>query len=118
MSQITLISGRDRRRHWSSRDRARILAAMAAPGAIVAEIARREDVSASLIYKWRREAREGGNAATFTPVIVQGPALASPVAGSAGETGVIVVELGEARVRIGADAPAALIAATLKALRS
>jgi hypothetical protein len=43
------------------------------------------------------------------------PAL--PVAG-ASEPCVVVVDVKNARVRIGADAPSAVIAATLKALRS
>ena len=59
MGQVTLISGRERRRHWSDEDRARILAAISAPGAVVAEIARREDICTSLLYRWRRDARRG-----------------------------------------------------------
>ena len=43
MGQVTLISGRERRRRWSGEDRSRISAAISAPGAVVAEIARRED---------------------------------------------------------------------------
>ena len=85
MAQVTLISGPERRRRWSSQDRARILSAIEAPGAVVA------DVPAS------------------------SPA---PPSVSAGEPGVITVELNEARVRICVGAPATLIAATLKALRS
>jgi hypothetical protein len=46
------------------------------------------------------------------------PVSAAPPAASPSEPGVIVVEVREARVRIGADAPPAVIAATLKALRS
>jgi transposase len=113
VGQITLISGRERRRHWSCEDRARILAAIAAPGAVVAEVARREDVCTSLVYKWRREARKVEMAPVFAPVVIE----AAPSA-NVGEAGVIMVEVGEARVRICASAPAALIAATLKALRS
>jgi transposase len=119
MGQITLISGRERRRHWSSEERARILAAISAPGAVVAEIARREDVCTSLVYKWRA-AHLTANRVEFAPVIVES-APSSPLApspGSAGDAGVIVVEVNDARVRIGAQAPAALIAATLKALRA
>jgi transposase len=86
----------------------------------VAEIARREDVCTSLVYKWRLAARKGAKRVEFAPVIVEpGPASSPPPpAASAGEPGVIMVELHEARVRICADAPATLIAATLKALRS
>jgi transposase len=94
---MTLITGDERRRRWSVEDRARILAEIEVPGAVVAEVARRADICTSLIYKWRREARKSA---------------------SAGERDVIVVEVKDARVRIGASAPSALITATLKALRS
>ena len=57
MGQITLITGGERRRRWSEEDRTRILAAVAEPGAVIADIARQADVCSSLIYKWRRDAR-------------------------------------------------------------
>ena len=122
MGRMTLITGGERRRRWSEEDRVRILAAIEEPGAVVAEVARREDVCASLVYKWRREARRttSAGASGFSPVIIETPPLPSlplpPANGS--EPGVIEVELKGARVRISADAPSAVIAATLKALRS
>ena len=120
MGQITVISGREHRRHWSFEDRTRILAAMAAPGAVVAEIARRENVCTSLVYKWRRAARTTEMVRGFAPVVIEAapPSPAAPPAGNGGEVGVIMVEINETRVRICADAPTALIIATLKALRS
>ncbi len=119
MGQVTLISGRERRRQWSREDRARILAAISAPGAVVAEIARREDICTSLVYTWRREARRAAKRVEFAPVVVEAAPPASPAPpGSVSEPGVITVELNEARVRIGAGASAALVTATLKALRA
>jgi transposase-like protein len=50
---MTVISGAERRRRWSDEDRARILAATFEPGAVIAEVARREDVCTSLVFKWR-----------------------------------------------------------------
>src|SRR5579863_2636904 len=119
MGQVTLISGLGRRRHWSFEDRARILAATSAPGAVVVEVARREDVSTSLVYKWRREARKAEIAPGFAPVVIEAapPAPAASRSGNGGEAGVIMVELNEVRVRICANAPTTLVAATLKALR-
>jgi transposase-like protein len=38
---MTLITGDERRRRWSDADRARILAEIEVPGAVVAEVARR-----------------------------------------------------------------------------
>jgi hypothetical protein len=58
---------------------------------------------------------EGACESDFTPVIVKGD---PPAAAGDPESAMITVEIGGARVRIGADAPAALIVATLKALRS
>ena len=56
MTQMTIMTGADRRRKWSHEERARILAAAFAPGAVVAKVARQFDVASSLIYTWRREA--------------------------------------------------------------
>jgi transposase len=121
MGHMTLITGGERRRRWSDADRARILAAISEPGAVVAEVARREDVCTGLIYQWRRAARREQSAAAcgFSPVIIETPpplpSMAAPAPGCG--SGVIEVELKDVRVRIAADAPAAVIAATLKALR-
>ena len=122
MGRMTLITGDERRRRWSEEDRVRILAAIAEPGAVVAEVARREDICTSLVYKWRRETRRtpSAGASGVSPVIIETPPRSSatlpPSNGS--DLRVIEVELKGVRVRIGADAPSAVIAATLKALRS
>lgn len=55
MTQVTLLTGPERRRRWSPAQRATILAAAFAPGAVVADVARQFEVSTSLIYKWRRD---------------------------------------------------------------
>ena len=117
MGRMTLITGVERRRRWSLEERAQILAAVEEPGAVLAEVARRADVCTSLVYKWRREARSAASEPSFASVIVEQPApMRAPA--SATEPGVILVEMKDARVRIGSNAPSALIAATLKALRS
>jgi transposase len=117
---MTLITGSERRRRWSAEDKARILAEIEEAGTVVAEVARRADVCTSLVYKWRRGARKATGACGFAPVVVETPPPVSPALPPAGgsDSSVIVVEVKDARVRIGADAPSAVIAATLKALRS
>jgi len=65
MGHMRLITGSERRRQWSADDKARILAEIEAPGAVVAEVARRADVCTSLVCKWRREARKGASAGGF-----------------------------------------------------
>ncbi len=70
MDRIEVITSVERRRRWSAAERARLVAAMAEPGAVVTEIARRAEVSASLLYRWRRELRGGRKTATFVPLRV------------------------------------------------
>lgn len=114
---MTLITGTERRRRWSLEERAQILAAIEEPGAVVAEVARRADVCTSLVYKWRREAR-GAAACGFAQVVVKDTPVPPASRSCEPEVGAILVEMKDARIRIGANASSALIAATLKALRS
>ena len=123
MGRMTLITGGERRRLWNDGDRARILAAIAEPGAVIAEVARREEVCTSLIYKWRREVGSASNpsAPGFARVVVESlprAPVSAPASANEPEPSAIVVEMKEARIRIGGNASAAVIAATLKALRS
>ena len=60
MARFQLISGPERRRRWSEEQKRALVAAAFAPGAIVAEVARRADVCAGQIYRWRRELRGAG----------------------------------------------------------
>ncbi len=115
MSQVTLLTGPERRRRWHDDDRRRILAAAFAPGAVVAEIARQYEVSTGLIYTWRRQSRAMESGAAFAPaIVVKEPAPVSPRSSALA----ITVELTcGVRVRIDATAPAALVTATLRALR-
>src|SRR5260370_8860652 len=114
MGRMTLITGVERRRRWSLEERAQILAAIEEPGAVVAEMARRADVCTSLVYKWRRDARSAASASSFASVIVE----QSPSPASAPSPSAIFVEMKHARIRIGSNAPSALIAATLKAAQA
>jgi transposase len=113
MSHMTLLTGPERRRRWNADIREQILAEAFLPGATVADVARRFQVSTSLIYKWRR--------ASLMPPMGFAPAVLVEEVGRPAAEGsgfAIVVELrGGARVSLSANAPAALVAATLKGLR-
>jgi transposase len=114
MGKMTLITGAERRRRWSAEERRQILVAANAPGAVVADVSRRWDVSTSLIYKWRNDERDAALMSGFAPVLIEDKtSLPAPRV----EAAPIVVELGGALVRIGAQALPSLIKATLKALR-
>jgi transposase len=116
MAHSILLTGPDRRRSWSEDERREILAEAFAPGAIVAAVARRREVSTGLIYTWRRNAiRESG--APFLRALVTDD---RPTADNSKPqlAPVIVVDLpGGVRVSISASASADLIAATLQGLR-
>lgn len=55
MGRITVFGGLERRRRWSTEEQRRILEEAFAPGACVAQVARRHDVSTALVYTWRRK---------------------------------------------------------------
>ena len=67
--RVELITGRKQRRDWTSDEKAKILEASAAPGATVAEVARRYQVSRGLLWTWRRKAMDDLEAET-TPHFV------------------------------------------------
>jgi transposase len=74
MSRVQVMTGVERRRRWSADQKRAIVAAAFAPGAIVAEVARRADVNSGQIYRWRDELRGASagvrGASGFVPVIV------------------------------------------------
>lgn len=122
MGQMTVFSGPERRRRWSDEERLRILAEAFSPGACVAEVCRRHDVSSALIYTWRRKHREAH--AEPAPGDLTGPGFAEAMvveaAGSAGSglCPAIVVDLTRGkRVSIFGSASPGQVAAALKALR-
>jgi transposase len=56
---MEIITGVERRRRWPLRDKLRIVAEVEEPGAIFADVARRNEVSRSLLWNWRRQVRLG-----------------------------------------------------------
>ena len=53
--RIELISGRRRRRSWSTEEKARILAESFAEGANISEVARQYGINRGLLFTWRRQ---------------------------------------------------------------
>ena len=115
MSRMTLLTGPERRRQWNEDIKERILAAAFSPGASVTEVGRQFQVSTSLIYKWRRASLVPAVPMAFAPVVlVEGSDRSVAEVSSFA----IVVELpAGARVSLTANAPAALVTATLRGLR-
>ena len=136
MAQIHVLTGPERRRRFSLEEKRRLVGAAFAPGAVVSEVARRADVCASLIYRWRRELGQapGGFAELIVAPMIGGGGdggddlrclSAPPPVQAARPSGADVVaapaieiELaGSSRVRIPASMPPDLAAAVIAALR-
>ena len=118
MSYSTLITGPERRRRWSEEQKVELLAEAFGPGGSVTETARRADIHTSLLYRWRRATLTPlPLTSRFTPaVLIAAPDEPPEPQRAAGPS--ILVELpGGARVHVMADAPADLVATTLRALR-
>src|ERR1700693_6546454 len=103
MSRVEVLAGPERRRRWSEEEKRSIVAEAFAPGASVCEVARRRDVVAGQIYRWRNELRSA--AAGFAEVVV----AADPSDPWRTAEPAVTIELGRGvRGRIAATAPAAL----------
>jgi transposase len=112
MATVTVLSGPERRRRWSSSEKARIVEESLRPGAAVTVVARRHDVHPNLLHHWRRQAKralEGGQGLKFLPVAVT-PALPK-------SEGSIEIEFaGSVRVRVDAAVDEAALGRVLRAL--
>jgi len=65
-----------RRRRWSAAEKGGIVAEAVAPGAVIAEVARRHDLTPQHLSNWVRAAKDGHFALpemAFVPVVAQGP---------------------------------------------
>lgn len=112
MGQVHILTGPVRRRIWRIEEKAALVDAAFAPGAVVSEVARRADVNASLLYRWRRELRIGP--AGFAEVMVApgGVPVVEPAGGDA-----IEVRLADgAQIRIPAGTVPELAATVIRAV--
>jgi transposase len=86
--QLDIVQVVERRRKWPAEAKARIMEEALAPGATIACVADRHDVSRSQVYGWLRKARAGklpgvsmasAACAAFVPVRVEEPEAAAPL---------------------------------------
>ena len=126
MTQRIMITGPERRRHWTAEEKLAILVEAFAPNVSPIEVARRHGISTGLLYTWRKKATGLGSrpaltdpTPAFLPTVVTTtePAPPVPVAISLPTPTIEVHLKGGVKVRIEAGMPEAMIAATLKALR-
>jgi len=118
MARVEVITGPERRRRWTEEQKRAILAESFAPGAVVSEVARRADVRASQIYRWRQELHAVTDGFAQVLIAAAEPATVSRTHGQAcGEPPIEVEFAGRVRVRIPATIPPELASAVIKSLR-
>lgn len=108
MARVEVLVGPERRRCWTAEQKQELVAAAFAPGARVADVARRADIGTGQIYRWRESIRAAANG--FAELVVTAGAPATP--GDA-----IEIEFAHgARVRIPASTRVELARAVVAAL--
>jgi transposase len=116
MASMQIMTGRERRRSWSEAQKRAIVAAAFAPGAIVADVARRAEICAGQIYRWRHEICRADRG--FAEVVIAAVDDGGNGRTALGPAPAIEIELaGTVRVRIAALTPPELAAAAVRALR-
>ena len=136
---VEVITGRERRRRWSTSFKLRVVAELQEPGAQVRAVAARRAVCESLVFTWRRQVREGVLTEPELPVflsvqvfeasllspapavpsrpelpVVSAPSPVMPPAPAPPrpQAGLIEIELGDGRrLRVGADVNLAALSA-------
>ena len=118
------VLGTERRRRWSLQDKLRIVEETLQPGVTVSEVARRHGLAPSVVFTWRRLAREGRLCETAGPVfmpveITPVPAQAAPVASPARRTGLIEIVLSRGRrIRVDREVDAEALRRVLQVVES
>jgi transposase len=132
---VEVITGRERRRRWSVEQKLQVVSETQEPGARVSQVAARHSVCESLVFSWRRQAREGVLVSPDVPIFlavqmseaaprnVVSPSYSDEKSSSGltrprPQSGVIEIELGDGRqVRVGSDVNLAALRRVLIALR-
>jgi transposase len=118
--RIDVISGPTGRRNRSEVEKRRIAAESLAPGAVVADVARRHDATRWQIYDWRRRFRSERLAAPSDTIAVA-PAFVPLVVddGPAAPTGdFIEVAIGDVLIRVGPRISETHLARIFRAVRT
>jgi transposase len=141
---VTVLSGPERRRRWTTAEKLRIVAESHAPGASASEVARRYDIHLHQLHKWRQDMRRGhlapalasqgasASEARFVQVAVSPAAIGEtppghaavatdPVSATTGSRAVGMIEMEFAngsRMRVTGTVNSAMLAAALAVMAS
>jgi transposase len=128
--RIEVMTGAERHRRWPNHVKARIVAESFAPGAVIAEVARRHDLRGQQIHAWRKAAREGRialpaqEALEFAAVMISpsSPPPSKPKAGppraNSNQSPMIEIEAEGILVRVRNGACSEIIEVMLRTLRA
>jgi transposase len=117
--RLEVVTGVGRRRHWSDKDKARIVAESLDPATTSSAVARRYGLHVSQLFVWRQQLQRNASAAEamgapgFVPVL-----LAEDSTGPTEAVGRMEIAFGPAVVRVGTDVDAAALRRVLEAVRS
>ena len=115
------VAGVVRRRRWSDEEKGRIVAEAIAPGAVIADVARRHDLVPQQLWNWVRAARAGrlvlpgDGLPAFVPVLSVDAALANEPAQDVRSPAIELV-IGAVTVRVPPGAEARDVEAVLRAV--
>jgi transposase len=125
--QINVL-GAERRRRWSYDEKVRLVEETLQAGETVCGVARRHGVAHSLLFTWRRQARQGRLGGDAGPALVPVEITPAPTPTSASQVppsapaqrsgaGIIEIELGGCRVRVDRDVDVEALQRVLELLR-
>lgn len=123
--------GAERRRPWSSDEKVRLVEETSQAGETVCGVARRHGMAQSLLFTWRRQARQGRLGGKAMPALVPVEITSTPAAASTtcppqpsssppahrARAGIIEIQLGGCRVRVDRDVDTEALQRVLKLLR-
>ena len=118
-NDVDIAPVRRKRRSWTRDEKRRIVEESLREGASIAEVARRHEVNANLLFTWRRqmgvESSEQNDPMAILPVtIASEPAPAGRCPDTAGQMEIILAE--GKRIIVWADVETAALSRVLKAL--
>ena len=112
--RVEVLTGAPRRRHWSTAEKASIVAESFAPGAVTSTIALRHGLHRNQLYAWRRELRSAvvadAGIPEFVPVVAENRVM--PIAST------VEIEIGGAIVRVGSDVDLAFLGEIVRVLKA
>jgi transposase len=114
--RVEVLTGAPRRRHWSTAEKAAIVAESFAPGAVTSTIALRHGLHRNQLYSWRRELRAAAvaDAGVALPDFV--PIVAERRADTSDAT--IEIAVGDAVVRAGPGVDLAFLGEIIRLLKA